>query len=62
MDTAIVRKPLVIRVKRPADEEPLDVLHLKHLGKKIAKGVHGAFSLEGLEFRHAGTISAGVSH
>ncbi|GAV03297.1 hypothetical protein RvY_13741 [Ramazzottius varieornatus] len=48
--------PLVVRVKRAADEEPLDVIRLLPPRSKIAKGQNNTFNLHNLEFKHAGTI------
>ncbi|OWA50269.1 hypothetical protein BV898_14791 [Hypsibius exemplaris] len=51
--------PLVVRVKRSAEEEPLDVIRLCPPRSKVARGEKGAFSLQDLEFKHAGTILNG---
>lgn len=49
--------PLVVRVKRRADEDSLDVLRLRPLRTKIARGADGsAFELQNLKFLRAGTI------
>ncbi|XP_055345519.1 probable RNA polymerase II nuclear localization protein SLC7A6OS [Paramacrobiotus metropolitanus] len=55
------RMPLVVRVKRSADEEPLDVLRLRPLPSKLARGDQGAFELHSLQFKHAGTIAGSES-
>ena len=54
--------PLVVRVKRSADEEPLDVIRLLPPPSKIARGSNSSFSLQNLEFKHAGTIDGNVSY